>query len=184
MKKRDKETLWNGRKMNSSNIEVVLTDITTLRVDAIVNAANPSLSGGGGVDGAIHKEAGPQLLEECKRLGSCKTGEAKITKGYNLPASYVIHTVGPIYDAKNDKQKALLANCYLNSMKLAVKYKLKTIAFPAISTGVYGYPQSEACRIAIDSVIDFLSKYSYNIQVIFCCFTEYDYNIYTNMLEK
>lgn len=135
-------------------IQILKGDITKLEVDAIVNAANTSLLGGGGVDGAIHSAAGPSLLEECRTLGGCPTGEARITKGYNLPARHVIHTVGPVYSGK-PKDARLLTSCYRESLKLAPEKDIKTIAFPAISCGVYGYPIQEACKIAVDTVCDF-----------------------------
>lgn len=147
-------------------------DITKLSVDAIVNAANSSLLGGGGVDGAIHRAAGPRLVEECRTLGGCATGEAKITKGYDLPAKHVIHTVGPIY-SRSDQDPVLLANCYRHSMDLAYENGLHSIAFSAISTGVYGYPRAEATRIAVETVRDWLSAHpDYDIEVIFSCFGE------------
>lgn len=139
-------------------IELIQTDITTLDVDAIVNAANSSLLGGGGVDGAIHRAAGPELLDECKTLHGCKTGEAKITKGYNLPAKYVIHTVGPVWHGGTHGEADLLKACYRNSLKLAVENSIKTLAFPAISCGIYGYPIEQAADIAISEIKRFLNK--------------------------
>ena len=136
-------------------IEIMRGDITSLKIDAIVNAANRSLLGGGGVDGAIHRAAGPGLLNECRKIGGCPTGEARITNAYHLPARYVIHTVGPVYRGK-DKDKKLLSSCYQSSLKLADKNHITSIAFPAISCGAYGYPVKKACKIAIDSTIDFL----------------------------
>ena len=136
-------------------LEALQGDITKLDVDAIVNAANTSLLGGGGVDGAIHRAAGPSLLEECRTLGGCPTGEARITKGYNLAARHVIHTVGPVYSGK-PKDKILLTGCYRNSLQLAIDNNLTSVAFPAISCGVYGYPIEEACQIAVDTTCGFL----------------------------
>ena len=159
-------------------IELFLGDITTLNVDAIVNAANRSLLGGGGVDGAIHRAAGPELLEECRKLNGCETGEAKITKGYNLPAKYVIHTVGPVYFSLQRNKAELLANCYSNCMKLAAQYGVKSIAFPCISTGVYSFPAQEAAEIALRSVRYALMRYPKIERVIFCCYQQRDYDIY------
>jgi len=163
-------------------IELVYGDITKQKVDAIVNAANTTLLGGGGVDGAIHHAAGPELLEECKNLNGCKTGEVKITKGYNLPAKFVIHTVGPIWGAGNNGEDQLLTNCYNNSLKLAVDNQIKTIAFPAISTGVYGFPLERATQIAIKTTADFLISDESIKKVIFICFDKKTYQAYENIL--
>jgi len=151
-------------------IAAVETDITKLDVDAIVNAANASLLGGGGVDGAIHRAAGPELLAECRTLGGCPTGEAKITRGYRLPARYVIHTVGPVWQGGNAREPELLANCYRNALALARSRHLKSIAFPAISCGVYGYPLSEAVTIAVREVSQFARTRSDVERVVFACF--------------
>lgn len=157
-------------------------DITKLKVDAIVNAANKSLLGGGGVDGAIHRAAGRELLEECRGLHGCQTGEAKLTKGYKLPAKYVIHTVGPIYSGSMD-DPVKLADCYRNSLDLACAYEVHSIAFPAISTGVYGYPKADACRIAVDTVKDWLEHHAqYDLEVIFSCFDDTTADLYKKNL--
>lgn len=156
----------------SDRLEVITGDITTLAVDAIVNAANESLLGGGGVDGAIHHAAGPQLLEECRGIGGCPTGEARITKGYNLPARHVIHTVGPVWHGGTHGEPELLASCYRSSLDLAAEHGIRTIAFPAISTGVYGYPADEAARIAARTTLDWLARHPDAIEkVIFVCFS-------------
>lgn len=162
-------------------IKLFKGDITTLKVDAIVNAANSSLLGGGGVDGAIHRAAGWELLEECRTLKGCNTGDAKITKGYKLPAKYVIHTVGPVWHNGKSGEPEKLASCYLKSLETAVENGIKTIAFPNISTGVYGYPKKEAAETAIQTVISFLEKNDEIEQVIFCVFDEENFKIYNNI---
>jgi O-acetyl-ADP-ribose deacetylase (regulator of RNase III) len=159
-------------------------DITSLTVDAIVNAANESLLGGGGVDGAIHRAAGPQLLNECRSLNGCKTGQAKITRGYLLPAGYVIHTVGPVWHGGNNSEAILLAACYLESLKLAQQKQLKSIAFPAISTGVYGYPANEAASTAVRVVREFLDGHSLPQQVYFVSFNEQMFRIMEDALKN
>jgi O-acetyl-ADP-ribose deacetylase (regulator of RNase III) len=164
-------------------IEIMQGDITRLKVDAIVNAANRSLLGGGGVDGAIHRAAGPELLAECRTIGGCPTGEARITKGYNLTARYVIHTVGPVYSGKPQDAK-LLSSCYSNSLKLAAEHDVASIAFPAISCGVYGYPLKEACKIAVDTTFDFLKKNKSIKKVIFILFSSDIYEIYTDYINQ
>lgn len=163
-------------------IEVTEGDITKLKVDAIVNAANKSLLGGGGVDGAIHSAAGPLLLKECRTLGGCETGQAKITKGYNLPAKYVIHTVGPVWHDGNKNEDELLSNCYKNSLMLAVDHKLKSIAFPSISTGAYGFPFERAAKIAVKAVQNFLEENKMIGKVVFVCFGKDALEIYKKLL--
>ena len=160
-------------------------DITTLEVDAIVNAANSTLLGGGGVDGAIHRAAGKDLLEECRGLGGCPTGEAKITKAYKLKASYIIHTVGPIWKGGNEGEAGLLQSCYQSSLKLCLKNKIITVAFPAISTGIYGYPKEEASKVAIKTIYNFLrNKDSINFKkVVFCCFDQSTFEIYKKEID-
>jgi len=158
-------------------IEIQQGDITRLNVDAIVNAANSRLLGGGGVDGAIHRAAGPELLAECQTLGGCPTGEARITKGYRLPARHVIHTVGPIYQSRPEDAR-LLTNCYVNSLALAAERQLTTIAFPAISCGVYGYPIAAACKIAIDTTLDVLAAHPEITRVVFVLFSDNHRRIY------
>jgi O-acetyl-ADP-ribose deacetylase (regulator of RNase III) len=169
--------------LNASKIEIIKGDITKLKVDAIVNAANNSLLGGGGVDGAIHRAAGYQLLEHNRKLGGCKTGEAKISPGFNLPAKFIIHTVGPIWNGGNSNEDELLAKCYQNSLMLAVKNQIKTIAFPAISTGVYRFPLERATKIAIKKVRSFLSQNKEIEKVIFVCFGDETKKIYDKILE-
>jgi O-acetyl-ADP-ribose deacetylase len=164
-------------------IEIIHGDITKIKTDAIVNAANRSLLGGGGVDGAIHRAAGPRLLAECKTLGGCSTGEARITKGYKLPATYVIHTVGPVYTG-SPKDSFLLAQCYQNSFKIAVEKGIKTIAFPAISCGIYGYPIEDACKIALDTTCAFLKENNAVEKVIFVLFSKNDQKIYFQYLNE
>ena len=166
-----------------AKIEIRQGDITKLDVDAIVNAANTKLLGGGGVDGAIHRAAGPGLLAECRTIGGCPTGEARITKGYDLPARHVIHTVGPVYSGKPQDSR-LLTGCYLNSLNLANENNLKTIAFPAISCGVYGYPIQEACKIAVDTSVGFLDSHPSLEKVIFIQFSEKDFNVYKSYLHS
>jgi O-acetyl-ADP-ribose deacetylase (regulator of RNase III) len=165
-----------------SKIKLVQSDITKLRVDAIVNAANNTLLGGGGVDGAIHHAAGPELLEECRKIRGCPTGEARITKGYRLPADYVIHTVGPVWQGGKHGEDELLESCYRNSLKLAEEHGVKTIAFPSISTGAYRFPLECASQIAVDTVREYLKKSHALERVIFVCYSQADYEVYKKQL--
>jgi O-acetyl-ADP-ribose deacetylase (regulator of RNase III) len=165
-------------------IEIILGDITLRQTDAIVNAANNSLLGGGGVDGAIHRAAGPGLLTECRTLRGCDTGEAKITKGYNLPARLVIHTVGPIWYGGHNNEREILANCYRNSLNLSVKNNIKTLAFPSISTGAYRFPIEVASEIALIEILKFLRTNSSIEKVEIVCFSREDYSVYTRKLRE
>ena len=174
----------NITMIDTSRISVICDDITTLNVDAIVNAANSTLLGGGGVDGAIHKAAGPELLAECKALHGCKTGEAKLTKGYLLPASFVIHTVGPVWYGGVNNEPEKLQSCYENSLMIAKNNKFMTIAFPAISAGVYRYPAKAAAEIAVSTTVKFFEKNDLPNQVIFCTYSTEMYKIYKNTLNN
>jgi len=165
-------------------LELIKGDITTLKVDAIVNAANTALLGGGGVDGAIHKAAGPALLDECRKLKGCETGKAKITGGYNLKAKYVIHTVGPIWQGGSSDEHSLLASCYQSTLDIAKENRIKTIAFPGISTGVYGFPKDLAAMIAVNETRRFLEKNILPEKVIFVAFCDESYNIYNKLLNQ
>ncbi|HLH73357.1 MAG TPA: O-acetyl-ADP-ribose deacetylase [Chloroflexota bacterium] len=165
-------------------IEVIQADITTLAVDAIVNAANSSLLGGGGVDGAIHRVAGPELLEECRKLGGCPTGQARITNGYRLPARWVIHTVGPVWRGGTHNEDSLLAACYRNCLLLTVPYGIQAIAFPSISTGAYGFPLDRAARIAVEVVQRHLANYENPQRVIFVCFQRTAFDLYQSLVTK
>jgi len=167
-----------------TRLRALQANIVTLSVDAIVNAANSSLLGGGGVDGAIHRAAGPKLLEECRSLGGCKVGEAKLTKGYQLPARFIIHTVGPVWRGGKNGEPELLASCYRGSLAIAAKHGMRSIAFPSISTGVYGYPIELAARVAVETVCNLVRKSSKIEEIIFCCFSQNDLDVYESLLPK
>jgi len=167
----------------SASLQAILADITTLPFDAIVNAANTSLLGGGGVDGAIHRGAGPKLLDECRQLGGCRTGDARLTGGHDLPARWVIHTVGPVWQGGESGEAALLASCYRRAIELADRQDARSIAFPAISTGAYGYPPEQAAAIAVDAVRTALATADTVGEVVFCCFSPDDLRIYNRLLD-
>jgi len=168
----------------TTKLRALRGDITKLETDAIVNAANSSLLGGGGVDGAIHRAAGPELLQECKLLSGCKTGDAKITKGYRLKAKHVIHTVGPVWHGGKSNEPEKLASCYRRSLELAVANGLHSIAFPCISTGVYGYPPEAATEIAVKTAREFVETGTSLKEVVFCCFSEEDFQLYQRALNS
>jgi O-acetyl-ADP-ribose deacetylase (regulator of RNase III) len=174
--------------MDKSSIQILQGDITKVKVDAIVNAANSSLLGGGGVDGAIHRAGGPAILEECRKIvakqGGCKTGEAVITSAGNLPAKYVIHTVGPVWNGGHKNEEEKLVSCYHKSLELAIRYNCKSIAFPNISTGIYGYPKPAAAQIALTTAIDFLKHHNEIPQILFICFDEENFHLLQEEFQK
>ena len=167
-----------------NKIKIIQGDITKVEVDCIVNAANSSLLGGGGVDGSIHRAAGLELVQECRMLGGCKTGQAKITKGYKLPAKHIIHTVGPVYKDGRQGEPEFLAHCYRNSLELAKKEGIRTIAFPCISAGAFGYPFEEACKIALDTITAFLNEDQGIEHVILVCHSQSDYDRYVEIMTE
>jgi len=165
-------------------MKTILADITTLDLDALVNAANSSLLGGGGVDGAIHRAAGPELLIECETLGGCEAGQSKITKGYRLPAKHLIHTVGPIWHGGKNNEEAKLASCYQTALQLCLDHSISSVAFPCISTGVYNFPKDRAAEIAVQTCTDFQNQHPSSIEITFCCFEKEDYHLYLQLLSN
>ncbi len=169
---------------STESIKTIRGDITKLECDAIINAANSSLLGGSGVDGAIHRAAGPELVHECRLLGGCKIGDAKLTKGYRLPANYIIHTVGPVWRGGQNQEPTLLTHCYERCMQIAINNKFSTVAFPCISTGIYKYPKEQAAIIAVTTCLKALKISNYVVKVIFCCYDEENFSIYSKILSR